>query len=547
MSCPETPSRRARIRIWLPIFAVVVSATSFGCRPTEAPQVPDTGPRAEPSPATTAQPAATDGHEYQTLPPEQREQPPATSPAPAWSFPTIHDAALPNGLRVKTVERRTLPLVQLTLVIRSGQATDGAKPGLALLAGEMLKVGGTHEWTSAQLLDRIESLGSELNVITSRDSTTISLGVTSDRFDQAIDLLGLVVQKPRFSDSEFRKLAQREADRVASHARTNAGWAASMALFRELYRSASGNSHPYATFDATPEQIRKLALWEVKNWVQTHVSPKNATLVVAGDVPSQRVAEGAQRALGRWQGQLVVKPAVPTPQIETGGRIFLVHRPKSSQAELRLALFGPAHQDEDYVAARVANQVLGGGVAGRLFLDVREKRSLAYSTHSSLERVAHGPQPFILQAGTQTAKAGLTLRALLEHASGMTARAPNEQETSIASRFLADTFLLRMESVGSLGSMVAALATFDLPNDYYDRYREAVARTTAADVARVGERTFGQGRWLIVVAGDADRLGTPLSHFGPVTVLDPNAQFKTIRELPHDPTANIELDRVDGT
>jgi predicted Zn-dependent peptidase len=183
-------------------------------------------------------------------------------------------------------------LVEITLVVRSGQASDGKRPGLALLAGEMLKVGGTGEWASRELLDRVESLGSSLEVITSRDATTISMAVTSDRFDEAMDLVGLVTTKPRFQHTEFLKLKRREMDRVSSHARTNASWAASMVLFRELYRENGDEVHPYSRYDATADELDKIKLWEVTQWHKRHFSPRNAVLVIGGDVTAERPRRG---------------------------------------------------------------------------------------------------------------------------------------------------------------------------------------------------------------------------------------------------------------
>ncbi len=527
------------------VVVLFVSALSFACQSQKAPQQPEPG---EPAATATAQGdvATPMADEYATLPEHQREAPPAATPSPPWSFPEISDSKLNTGLAIKVVQRRTLPLVDITLVVRSGQATDGTKPGLAVLAGEMLKVGGTDKWASRQLLDRVESLGSSLEVVTSRDSTTLSMAVTSDKFDEALDLMGLIVSKPQFADDEYRKLKRREMDRVSSLAKTNARWAASMVLYQHLYQLDKG-THPYSEYDATSEQIEKIGLWEVKQWYRTYFSPRSTVLVVAGDVDGASVTESAQRAFGQWRGAKAPQAKYPTAQLAEGLEILLVDRPKSSQAEVLLALFGPSRKGDDYPSLKVANQVLGGGVAGRLFLDVREKRSLAYSTYSSVELVAHGPQPIVLSAGTQTAKAGLAMQALLEHARGMVSSPPTLDETAIHSRYLSDVFLLRMESVGSLASMVSSLAVHELPNDYYDKYREAVASTTAEAATAAARTYFGAGRLLAVVAGDAERLEGPLSHFGEVTVIDPVKGFSEQRKVPHNPEAKLELERIDGT
>lgn len=504
-------------------------------------------PASPPAPAPAPSPAASvdgDGYDqYETLPPEQREAPPPEAPTPTWSFPDIVESKLDNQLTLQVVERHTLPLVQIKLLFGSGQATDRGKPGLAVLSGEMLKVGGTGQYTSRQLLNRVESLGTSLTVITSRDSTSLTLSVTSDRFEEALELLGLVVREPRFDDKEFGKLRRREVDRVASSAKSDPGWAGSMVLYDRLF----GEAHPYSDFDATPAELEKRALWEVKQWVKTHLTPENAALLVVGDVTPERAQKGALAAFRGFRGKAPAPLVLPTPERPQALQIVLVDRPKSSQADVRLATLGPERSSDDWAALRVANQVLGGGAAGRLFQDVREKQSLAYSAYSGLEEVAAGPCPIVLRAGTQTAKAGLTLKALIDHAARLSTTPPSAAETSVASHYLSDVFLVSVESVGDVANLAARLTIFGLDHDYYDRYREAVRTMDANRAQAAFAKYVAPGVGLAVVAGDAERLAIPLSHFGSVEIVDPDDGFKTKKTVPHDPAAAIELERIDGT
>ena len=202
--------------------------------------------------------------------------------------------------------------------------------------------------------------------------------------------------------------------------------------------------------------------------------------------------------------------------------------------------FGPERRSEDWAALRVSNQILGGGVAGRLFLDVREKRSLAYSTGSRVDEVANGPVPLMLSAGTQTAKAPLAVQALLEHAEKLAGSAPTQEEAAVATRYLADSFLIVLEKLGSVADMTGKLKVFGLPDDYYDDYRRRVRSVDPNQVAAIGKRYLDPNRVLIVVAGDAKTLSTPLSRFGPVKVIDPDAGFVVQKSINHDPSAKLE-------
>jgi zinc protease len=529
---------------WVTPSAVSLLLVLAGCAPATntEPTVPET-------PAPTSQDTAPnvdpDDAMYATAPPDQRQPPPPAGPSPQWHFPTVVDQTLSNGLAVKLVSRDTIPLVDIQVVLRSGQATDAGKPGVAVIAGEMLKVGGTGKWTSRELLERVEALGSRLEVVTGRDMTTVSLSVTSNQFEEAMKLLSSVVLEPAFNVNEFNKLKRREMDRVESAARSDAGWATNMVLYQQLYSSVPG--HPYATYDGTASQIEKLTLADAKKWYSQHFTPGNAALVVAGAVDAEVLSKTANTYFGKWRGVAPKPLAVPAVELPPGLAIYLVDRPKSPQSEVVLASFGPPRKSDVYPVLKVANQVLGGGVAGRLFQDVREQRSLAYSTYSSVDEVVNGPEPLLLRAGTQTAKTGLALQALIEHAGKIAATPITAAELDSARRYLTDVFLLRTETVGALGAMASSLWLHGLPNQYFETYREQVRQADVTQVQAVAGQYYAPTRSIAVVAGDAERLAEPLSHFGEVTVIDADKGFSRRKVVPHNPDAAVELERLDGT
>lgn len=538
----QSPYFSTRLAAGLRIVPLVI-ATLVACQPAAVPtpEVPETpAPAGEPKASAAAEDAR-----YATAPPDQRQPPPAAGPSPEWHFPAVVDQTLPNGLAVKLVSRSSIPLVDLQVVLRSGQATDAGKPGVAVIAGEMLKVGGTGKWTSRELLERVEALGSHLEVVTTRDMTTVSLSVTANQFDEAMKLLSAVVLEPAFNVTEFNKLKRREMDRVESAARSDAAWATNMVLYQKLY--GGPGAHPYASYDGTAAQIDKITLGDAKKWYSQHFAPANAALVVAGAVAPETLSKAASTYFGKWRGSAPKPLVVPPAELQPGLHVYLVDRPKSPQAELVLASFGPARKSDAYPAVKVANQVLGGGVAGRLFQDVREQRSLAYSTYSSVDEVVHGPEPLLLRAGTQTAKAGLTLQALLQHAELLASTPVKDTELESSRRYLTDVFLLRTETVGALGQMAASLWLHGLPNQYFETYRDQVRKTDVAQIQTTAAQYYAPTRSIAVVAGDAARLAEPLSHFGEVVIIDADKGFEQRKVVPHNPNAAVELERVDGT
>lgn len=459
--------------------------------------------------------------------------PPPDTTTPDVPFPSISHAKLDNGLELRVVTRKTYPIIELRLVLFSGSASDGTQPGVASFTGESLKAGGAGEWSAAQLAERAESLGSSVEIETGRDSTQISMAVTTGDFDVALDLLGAVAQHPRFAVNEFEKLKQRELENVKNEAKSSPGWAASMVMYRELFHSAF-QPYPYSRFDAEPADINRLTLASCKHWYQLNVTPENATLVIAGDVEASLAKAAAQRVFSGWKGARPAAPVFDSVLPPLAHTIWVVDRPHSAQSQIYVAGLGPERSSPSWPAVTAANQVLGGGVAGRLFLDIREKRSLAYSTGSSLEELAHGPVPVVLSAGTQTAKTALALQALLDNAQKISSTPPSDAEVSMASRSLSDSFLFHTETVDAIADLTAKLAVLGLPDDYFDSYRHILARLDRGALFQAAHRSFAFKNPVIVIAGDASQISKPLSHFATVVVVDPNHDFESSNQVSMD-------------
>ena len=165
---------------------------------------------------------------------------------------------------------------------------------------------------------------------------------------------------------------------------------------------------------------------------------------------------------------------------------------------------------------------------------MREKRSLAYSTGSSLGELAHSPGPLVLSAGTQTAKTVDAVDALLENLRAIANHAPLENELSSAVRFLKDGFVFRLETVGSVADLTSQLYVLGLPDDYYDVLRKSLGELNLPGVAGVATRVY-QKTPVIVVAGDGATLGPALAKFGPVAVVDPEHGFSLKKSYPAKP------------
>lgn len=443
----------------------------------------------------------------------RRQSPPASGPARDVQFPEIARAQTSSGLELNTVQFGHLPLVYLRLVVRSGSATDpDDKPGLAQFVAQMLKE-GTRSRSSAQLAEDVEFLGADLTVGSDEENVYIMISAMREHLDEAMRILADVAMNPRFAETELRRLKRRELDRLALSSQ-QPRYLARRTFYQELY-----GPHPYAHVDTTEEAIQRISRADLSRWHRTHVVPNNSFLVATGAVEASEIQAAAERAFRGWRARPVPETEYTPPPERSAREIIVVDRPESLQSVIYVGNLALSRNDPSFVPLQVANQVLGGSAASRLFMDLRERRSLTYGAYSSVQETAQ-VAPFIAYAAVRNEVTEQAMAGFMEHLERIVAEAPPEDELANAKRFLSDSFPLDIETAGRVASMVEALRSFGLPDDYWDGYRTAIRSVTAEQAHDAAREYIRPDRALIVAVGRAADIVEPLRRYGPVRVVD---------------------------
>jgi predicted Zn-dependent peptidase len=453
-----------------------------------------------------------------------RQPPPPSATPRDVHLPPIVRTSLRSGLELNTVRADRLPIVYVRLVIRSGLArSPEALPGLASFVGRMLKEGTTTR-SSEQLADEIEYIGASLDVSESLDSISIQMRATSDQLDAVLDLMADLATRPAFAEDEITRVRALEADRLS----VTYADPSSLAR-REFFRLAYG-SHPYAHIDLEPTTLERLTRGDLVAWHRTHFVPSNAFLVVVGDVTPDQVRRSADRAFRGWRGAAV--PALQFPEVpaRAGREILLVHRPGSVQSVIAVGNLTIPRAHPDFVPLDVANQVLGGSAASRLFMDLRERRSLTYGAYSGIDELA-GVSPFRARAAVPNARTAPAMDAFMEHLERIVREEAPAQEVEAAQRYLSDSFPLAIDTFGRIAGMVAELRLFQLPDDYWDTYRSQIRAVTPAQALAAAQAHIHPDRAVVVVVGDASVVAEPLSRWGEVRMVDTDGRPITLEAV----------------
>ena len=439
--------------------------------------------------------------------------PPPGGPALPWTFPESHAATLGNGLRVLVLPQRRLPIVQLRLVSRVGRWLEQAhERGLSRLLA-MTTRHGTARYSSAELARTQDALGLRLSSSMSPDDRGLAVKALSEHLERAFEVLGELAMRPTFPQEhlarEARKSVEARRQQRASPDSLAGEWF-SWALY--------GPDHPYGRPRPEAEDFLARTRDEVLAWQAARFGPEHALLVVVGDVEPDAALELAERTFGDWSAGAPL-PEEPGPPPERPPRVILVDRPGSEQATLLAGNLALGRAAERYDDARVMNRVLGGGASSRLFMDLRETRSLTYGVYSALDGGRFGGD-HSASLSCATEKAEEALSALYEHSRRIRDEPVGDGELDAARRYLCGAFPMGASSLGGMASLVTTRWLNGLPEDVWETFVPRIAAVSVADVQAAARRVVRPEHGVLVVVGTGDALQGLCERYGEVLRVD---------------------------
>ena len=454
-----------------------------------------------------------------------RSRLPTPGADPTVRFPAVSRHSLANGLRVRTVEHRGVPLVSFLLLLSSGSAVEPIdRPGLAALTADMLDEGSGAR-SALDIEDALSGMGAQFETEVGSDATVLSL-LTLPRFcDQALGLLSDIVARPRLAVEDFDRVRELRLNRLRQ-LRDLAPAVADIALARLLYAG-----HPYGRLPiGTTRGLESSSADDVSRFHQQVWRPSPVTIVAVGDLSHDELFGVVERAFGWWtegaQAPQALAASVPNamttpvPAMPVAP-LALVDRPGAAQSELRIGQVGVPRLTPDYYALLVLNTILGGQFVSRLNMNLREDKGFTYGVRSGFE-FRRAPGPFVVQAAVQT---GVTADAVKEVLGELRAiagpRPATAAELGLAKSALTRGYARSFETAGQIARGLAQLALYELPDDTLEQFVPSIHAVDIDAVTTAAQR-FDLSRMTVAIVGDRAKVEPGLRGLGigEPTVLD---------------------------
>ncbi len=428
--------------------------------------------------------------------------PPEVTEFPSASFPARETAELSNGLKVILAQRDAVPVVNLTLQLDAGYASDQfLLAGTARMAMDMLDE-GTSSRDALEISEELDTLGATLGAASNLDTSRVMMSALVENLDASLDLYADVIQNPAFPEAEFDR---RRSQQLAAIGREKVQPVA-MAQ-RVLPRILYGDGHAYSnplTGSGTEASVNELTLDSLRAFHDTWFVPNNATLIVVGDITMAELEPAIEARFASWApGDVPEKNlAEVTPQTETV--VYLIDRPDSAQSIIFAGHVAPPKGDPANLQIEAMNDIIGGSFTSRINMNLREDKHWSYGARAILLDAA-GQRPYYAYAPVQTDKTAESMAEIdreLRGIRGGGGRPPTQAELSRVTDQNTLTLPGRWETNASVMASLAEMSRFGFPDDYWDTFADAVRTVTLADVRAQADRVLQPDNLVWIVVGD---------------------------------------------
>jgi len=462
---------------------------------------------ASPKPAPQAQQAPAAARPAPPPAPDSsfRAQPPAPGTPVEFRAPVPTQLTLGNGLRVFLIERHDVPLVAVSLAVRSGAETEPAgKAGLASLALDLLDE-GTPSRDAAAVARAFEDLGARYGTGSDADSSRLSVTALSDTLGPVLEVFADVALNPSFRAPDVERVRVERLGQIAQ-ALDDPASVGQHVLSRVIF----GEKHPWGyPGEGTVKSVKSISRKDLVAWHKAWFRPANAALFVVGDTDAATLQPLLESRFGAWKDAAAPK-AARYSHPKAGARVVtLVDKPDAPQSQIWIGEVGVASTAPDIFPVRVMNNILGGTFNSRLNGNLRTEHAYSYGVFSYYDTHREAG-PFIAAGGVVSEKTADALGEFMKELARMKSGEVSDAELADAKEGLIRAIPALFASNDQTAGAYSRAWAHGLPVDYYATYQERVQSVTKDDVANAARQRLHPDDMAIVVVGPSQQIAPRL-------------------------------------
>ncbi len=412
--------------------------------------------------------------------------------------PAAHRHALSNGVVVFVVPDRALPLVSVSVTVRTGAYLEPAdKPGLAALTGSQMRAGGAGGLAPAAFDDEAAFLAAQLSSGIGDTSGSAGVNSLTKDLDASLDLLFDMLRRPRF-DQDRLDLARSQVLQQMER-RNDSTQSIEVREWRRLLRGAGH----FTTIPSTRASIEAITREDLIAFHREYYHPGNFIFAVSGDVEPADILPRLEARMADWPAREPVSVPVPAPAHELRPGVYVVDKDDVNQGRVVIGHLAAMRDNPDRYALMVMNDILGGGgFTARLLTRIRSDEGLAYSAYSSFGFGTYYPGAFRVSFQSRSETVARAAAIVLEEIERIRSQAVSEAELRTSKASFVETFSRNFSSAASTARLFANDEYTGRDPSYLVAYRDRIRGVSGDDVLRVAREYLHPDRLVVLVVGD---------------------------------------------
>ncbi|NIL93980.1 MAG: insulinase family protein [Woeseiaceae bacterium] len=429
------------------------------------------------------------------------------------TLPGPEFVALENGAVFIVHEKRDVPLVGVTAIVRGGAAVDpDDRAGLASLLASMLQK-GAGERDAAAFAETVDAAGATLTSSAGLEAITISGEFLARDAGLAIELLRDMLRSPMLDRAEFTKLRDRQVDLIRASKDND------LRALLSIYGNAwLFTNHPYGTTIGGDEtSLGNISHRDLGRYYEDFVGADRLTISVVGDIDAGEIIESLTAAFADWRPASEPLPEIEAAAPQPGRRVLLVDKPGATQTYFWIGNVGVARNFAQRAELDIANTLFGGRFTSLLNNEMRTKNGLTYGVVSSLVRPAQ-PGSVAIISYTKTDSTVVAIDLAISLLSQMLNEGFSAELVTSGKNYILGQFPPRFETSAQLAGQFASLHAAGLDESYVNDYGAAVAEASGEEILSVIRAVYPRPENLVfVIIGDAELIRDDIAKYGPVT------------------------------
>lgn len=404
------------------------------------------------------------------------------SPNSTITIPNLHRVVLKNGITLIVVENQAADIISGRFFLKNA-GTIAEKPeqsGVAHLASAVITK-GTEHLSALDIAEQIESIGAGLGADASTDYFSLSLKTVSPDFPEMLELLGEIMRSPVFPESEVELERKLTLQGIRSQKEQPFNVA-----FNQL-RQQMYPQHPYGiSVLGTEASVFNLTRQDLQQFHQTYFRPDNLIISLSGRITKEQGVNLISEVFSDWQN-----PDQPCPHSQLASPISNPSQAEiiqdTQQSIVMLGYLGTKVQNDDYPVLKLLSTYLGNGLSSRLFVELREKRGLAYDV-SAFFPTRIETAPFITYMGTAPTNTDIAIEGLSSEVERLTKETLTDEELQGAKNKLLGQYALGKQTNGEIAQTFGWYETLGLGVEFDHEFQAAIPPITPAIAQEVASK-----------------------------------------------------------